>query len=100
MAFTEPANRLQKYLSGIRLESVVLVLVDTRSKWNMVIYATCTIINTLHFFLNIAALAAYGSFHARGGIRAAAAGLHHSYGNNRSRLLLLPTLQPVAVLDP
>ena len=37
--------------------------------------------------------AAYGSFQARGQIRAAAAGLHHSHGhsNTKSELHLQPT---------
>jgi len=38
-------------------------------------------ISTLLFFLFRATLAAYGNFQARGQIRAAAAGLHHSHSN-------------------
>ena len=40
------------------------------------------------FFLNRAALAAYGSSQARGRIGAAAASLHHSHSNTRSELQL------------
>ena len=40
-----------------------------------------------------AALTAYGGSQARGGIGAAAAGLHHSQSNARSELRLQPTPQ-------
>ena len=44
--------------------------------------------------------AAYGSFQARGQIRAAAAGLHHNHSNTRSKLYLQPTPQLTATPDP
>ena len=44
--------------------------------------------------------AAHGSSQARGLIKAAAAGLHHSHSNARSELCLQPTLQLTATLDP
>ena len=43
---------------------------------------------------------AYGSSQARGQIRAAAAGLHHSHSNTRSELRLQPTLPLMAKPDP
>ena len=43
---------------------------------------------------------AYGSFQARGGFRAIAAGLHHSHSNVRSEPCLPPTLQLMATLNP
>ena len=51
------------------------------------------------FFLRAAPLA-YGSSQAMGQIRAAAAGLHHSYSTARSELHLQPTPQLMAVPDP
>ena len=50
----------------------------------------------LSFFLLRAAPAAYGASQARGGIRAATAGLHHSHGNARSELRMQPTPQLMA----
>ena len=48
-----------------------------------------------------AALAAYGSSQARGGlIRATVAGLHHSYSNSGSEPHLQRTPQLTATLDP
>jgi len=44
--------------------------------------------------------AAYKSSQARGQIRAAAAGLHHSHSNAGSELHLQPTLQLAAKPDP
>ena len=44
--------------------------------------------------------AAYGSSQARGGIRAAAAGLNHNYSNTRSEPHLRPTPQHTAMPDP
>ena len=46
----------------------------------------------IYLFIFRAVLAAYGSSQARGLIRAAVAGLHHSHGNTRSELHLQPTL--------
>ena len=43
---------------------------------------------------------AYGSSHARGQIRAAAAGLCHSHSNTGSEPRLQPTPQFMAALDP
>ena len=43
---------------------------------------------------------AYGSFQARGLIRAAAADLHHSHSNVGAKLRLQPALQLVATWDP
>ena len=43
---------------------------------------------------------AYGSSRARGWIRAAAAGLHHSHGNTGSEPYLQPTPQLAITLDP
>ena len=54
--------------------------------------------NNLNFFR--AAPAAYGSSEARGRIRAAAAGLHHSQGNTGSDSHLQPTPQLTATPDP
>ena len=47
----------------------------------------------------MATLVASGSSRAKGQIRAAAAGLHHSHGNAGSELNLQPMLQFVATLD-
>ena len=47
-----------------------------------------------------AAPAAYGGSQARDLIQAIAAGLHHSHSNARSELLLRPTTQLRATLDP
>ena len=44
--------------------------------------------------------AAYGHSQARGQIRAAAAGLHHSHSSAGSTLHLQPTLQHMAMPDP
>ena len=52
--------------------------------------------NNFFFLLFKAALAAYGSSQARGAIRAAAAGLHHSHSNARSKPCLRPTPQLTA----
>ena len=52
------------------------------------------------FFFFKATLAAYGSSQARGQIRAAASGLHHSHSNARSEPHLKPTPQLVATPDP
>ena len=43
---------------------------------------------------------AYGGSQARGWIRAAAAGLHHSHSNTRSEPHLHPISQPTTTLDP
>ena len=43
--------------------------------------------------------AAYGSSQARGGIGAAAAGLHHNHSNMGSELCLQPTSQLVTTLN-
>ena len=55
----------------------------------------------LFFFFLVfrAALVANGGSQARGRIRAAAAGLHHSHISARSELHLQPTPQLMAVLD-
>ena len=52
------------------------------------------------FLLFRAAPAAYGSSQARNRIRAAAAGLCHCHSNARSKLILQPTSQLMATLDP
>ena len=52
------------------------------------------------FFLFMAAPVAYGSFPARGRIRAAAAGLYHSQSNIEFELHLQPMLQLWAMPDP
>ena len=52
------------------------------------------------FLLLKAIPAVYGSSQARGKIRAAAAGLHHSHSNARFELRLQPTRQLTAMLDP
>ena len=44
--------------------------------------------------------AAYGGSQVTGQIRAAAAGLHHSHSNARSKASLRPTPQFTAMLDP
>ena len=54
----------------------------------------------IHIFFLRATPAAYGSFQARDGIRAAAAGLHYSHGNVGSEPRLQPTAQLIATLDP
>ena len=46
------------------------------------------------------ALAAYGSFQARGRIRAVAASLHQSHSNSGSKPCLQPIPQLTATLDP
>jgi len=46
-----------------------------------------------------AAFAAYGGSHARGQIRAAAAGLHHSHSNKGSKPHLKPAPQLMALPD-
>ena len=43
---------------------------------------------------------AYGGSLARGGIEAAATGLHHSHSNSRSKLRLQPTPRITAMPDP
>ena len=48
----------------------------------------------------MAAFVAYGSSQAKGRIRAAGAGLHHSYSNTRSEQHLPPTPQLAATLEP
>jgi len=54
------------------------------------------------FFFSRATSLVHGSSHsrARGQIRAAAASLHHSHSNARSKLHQQPTLQLMAMLDP
>ena len=52
------------------------------------------------FFLFRATPVAYGSSQARGGIRAAAAGLHHSHSNIGSVPHLQPIPQLTATPDP
>ena len=53
------------------------------------------------FFLLFRAVgAAYGSFQAKGQIRAATAGLHDSHSNMESEPCLSPTPQLTATLDP
>ena len=52
------------------------------------------------FFLIRATPEAYGSFQARGPIRAIAASLHHSHSDARSELSLGPTPQLMVVMDP
>ena len=54
----------------------------------------------LSFCLFRATLMAYGSSHARGLIRAVAAGLHQSRSNNGSERRLPPTPQLTATPDP
>ena len=54
----------------------------------------------LFWFFFRATPVAYGSSQARGGIGAAAAGLHHSHSNVGSEPHLQPMLQLVAMLDP
>ena len=65
------------------------------------------LINTIYLFIYLftylfrAALAVvYGSFPARGGIRSAAASLHHSHCNVGSEPRLQPTPQLMATSDP
>ena len=52
------------------------------------------------FFLFRATPMAYGSSQAKGRIRAAAAGLHHSHSNNRSKAHRQPTPKLTATVDP
>ena len=52
------------------------------------------------FFFLRATLMAYGSFQARGRIRAADASLYHSHSNIRSELHQQPTPQLTAAQDP
>ena len=54
----------------------------------------------MHLFILMAAPAAYGSFQARGRIRAAATHLHDNHSNMGSEWHLRPMLQLVATLDP
>ena len=55
----------------------------------------------LRFFGGVRAVPeAYENSQARGLIRAAAAGLHHSHSNTRSKLHVQPTPQFMAMLDP
>ena len=58
--------------------------------------------NTCQFLFGLlrAARAAHGGSQARGRIRAAAIGLHHSHSNSRSEPHLQPTPQLTATLDP
>ena len=53
-----------------------------------------------HFFFFTAAPAAYGGSQARGPIRAAATGLHHSHSHTRPEPHLGPTPQLMATPDP
>ena len=55
---------------------------------------------SLFCFLFMTTPAAYGGPLAKGQIRAAAAGLHHSHTNTGSELPLRPMLQLVATADP
>ena len=48
----------------------------------------------------MAAPAAYGGSQGKGPIKAAAAGLHHSHSNTRSKPYLQPLPQFVVALDP
>ena len=57
-------------------------------------------IGLIFFFLLMAAPAAYGSSQAKGGIWAAAGGLHHGYRNTGSKLHVQPTWQLEAMLAP
>ena len=54
----------------------------------------------IYFVFFRAAPAAYGGSQARGLLRTAAAGQHHSHGNARSEPPLQPIPQVMAVLDP
>lgn len=56
--------------------------------------------NVILFFSLTAAPAAYGSFQARGRMRAAPPSLYHSHGKARSEPHLQPTLQLTAMPDP
>ena len=56
-------------------------------------------VKPLFFFFLTAAPAVYGSSWARGRIRAAAAGLHHSHSNTRSEPCLEPTSWHTATRD-
>ena len=57
-------------------------------------------VSFLFFFAFRAILMVYGSSQASGRIGAAAAGLHHSHSNARSKLCLWATPQLMATLDP
>ena len=57
-------------------------------------------IRTFFFYHFRSAPAAYGSYQARGQIRALAAGLQYSHSNTRSELYLQPTTQLMAMMDP
>ena len=48
----------------------------------------------------MAAPTAYGDSQAKGLIGAVAAGLHQSHSNARSKLILQPTIQLMAMPDP
>ena len=63
------------------------------------IYKARVTVSLQIFFLR-ATPSAYGSSQARGSIRAAAANLHHSHSNARSKLHIRPTPQLTATLDP
>ena len=64
------------------------------------IHFHCTTMGIPFYSLFTATLAAYGSSQARGPIRAAAACLHHSHSNVRSKPHLRPTPQIMAMPDP
>ena len=68
------------------------------------LFHACTYRSTSFFFLLFclfrATLMAYGGSQARNGIRAAAAGLHHSHSNVGSKTRLQPTPELTAMPDP
>ena len=72
------------------------ILKATRENWILAIGDT----DSYLFIYFMAAFAAHGSSWARGQIRAAAAGLHHSHNNIRSEEYLWTTPQFMATPDP
>ena len=71
-----------------------------RNSWRLFLFSFLPLFFYFIFCLFRATLAEYGSFQARGWIRATAAGLSHSYSTAGCELHLWPTPQLRATLDP
>ena len=74
----------------------MLSLVDSLFSFKLYFFFVCFCL----FAISWAAPTAYGVSHARGQIRAVAAGLHQSHSNAGSKPSLQPTPQLTAMPDP
>ena len=80
--------------SLVRHWNLVTSLLIEKKKWDSFFFLS------FFFFFFLGPPAPYGTSQASGWIKTAAASLHHSHSNARSKLHRWPRLQLVAVLDP